>query len=321
MASKKSKRGGGNGKFIIAAIIVVAIAVFFVFASLAQKVFQTETYYILNQDVPTRTQVTEEMMSPVTTSEGTGPEAALGLDVVQTGNVYTQYPLSAGDILTMSNVGTLDDISIGVPDEWVITNFSVGADDAVGGRIKRGYYFDMMVVTPEGAYYPFINVLTLDTTVNLNSASSNEAADSAESKAGQTSQYVVGMSPENAARLHIIMARESGNIKLMLTPRSNEYNRPQESQYDGVFTYTQEEDGTIWPGKSPNGELTDYTFRDFERDSLGRPISKLENCSEGNAKKSGEDCIEGDSTADAQESEQDEQEQQEQEQPEETPTN
>lgn len=290
MAIKKAKKAGGNNRFLYAAIILVSVVSFIIFSSLFQKIFQTETYYILNQDIPTRTQISPEMLDPVTTSVGTAPEAAFGLDVVQTGSAYSQYPLKAGDILTQSNIGTLDDISVGVPDNWVITNFSVGADDAVGGRIRRGHYFDMMVATQDGAYYPFVNVLTLDTTINLGGASSAEAVDTEEAHDGQTTQYVIGMSPENAAKLQQVVRLHGGDIKLVMSPRSNEYQKPQLGAYDGTFVYDQNEDGNIWPGKSDSGELTDYTFTDIKRDEFGVPVEEVQNCSTGNAKVSGDAC-------------------------------
>lgn len=294
MASKGKKGLKSNGLILII-IGVVALILFGVVFSVASKLFQTETYYVLNQDIPTRTQITEEMLEPVVTSEGTAPEAAIGLADVQTGNVYTQYPLLTGDILTMSNVGGMEDISVGIPDTWVITNFSVGADDAVGGRIQRGAYFDIMIAGDDGSTYPFVNVLALDTTVDLGNASSADAADSEEAHEGQTSQYVVGMTPENAAKLQNIVKKNSGDIKLVLSPRQNEYEKPQLSEYDGTFAYNKE-DSAIWPGQSEEGELTDYTFTDVERDAFGRPVEKLENCSSGNSKVAGEDCAATDET-------------------------
>lgn len=288
MASKGKKGLKSNGLILIV-IGVVSLALFGVVFSVASKLFQTETYYVLNQDIPTRTQVTEDMLEPVVTSEGTAPEAAVGLADVQTGNVYTQYPLLTGDILTMSNVGGMEDISVGIPDTWVITNFSVGADDAVGGRIQRGAYFDIMVAGEDGTTYPFVNVLALDTTVDLSNASSAEAADSEEAHEGQTSQYVVGMSPDNAAKLQNIVKNHGSDIKLVLSPRQNEYEKPKIADYDGKFAYDRS-DSPVWPGQSEAGELTDYTFTDVERDAFGRPLEKLENCSSGNSKVAGEDC-------------------------------
>lgn len=292
MASK-GKKGAKNNGVILGGILVVGLLLFIAVFSLANKVFQTETYYILNQDVATRTQVAPEMLDPVTTTEGTAPAAAIGLDDVQTGNVYTQFPLFAGDILTMSNVGTMEDISTGIPDNWVVTNFSVGADDAVGGRIQRGSYFDMMVIDEDGdtqtVFYPFVNMLALDTSVDLSSASSAEAVDSEEAKAGQTTQYFVGMSPENAAKLQGISSKYSGKIKLVLSPRQNQYNKPVISDFNKMFAFTKGDD-VIWPGKSDKGEITDSTFTPVERDQFGKPKEALENCSTGNGKVSGEDC-------------------------------
>lgn len=285
MAIRSSTGGGSlrNNKLIFASIAFLIILVFAGALTLLKSVYQTETYYVLAGDVPTRTQITPEMLKPITTSAGTAPKSALGIADVQSGYVYTKYPLNAGDILTASNAGGFEDISVGVPDTWVITSFSVGADDAVGGRIRRGVYFDFMVVGKDGSKYPFVNVLALDTTVSLSGASSNQAADTEEAHAGQTTQYVVGMPPEDAARLASIMkGGANGTVQLVLSPRQNEYNPPQLASYTGMFKY---EGDTKDMGKG-----TDYTFTPVPRDAFGRPISQAANCSKGNAKLSPEDC-------------------------------
>ena len=296
MAKKTTRNriGGKNNKLI--AFMIVGLLLFlagtFTF-NFFQNLYQTETYYVLKENVPTRTQITPDMMEAVTTTAGTAPKAAIGISDIQTGNVYSQYPLTAGDILTQSNIGGMKDISVGVPDNWVITNFSVNADNAVGGRIKRGTYFDIMITAKDNksSFYPFVNMLALDTTVSLNSASSSDAANTDEAHAGQTSQYVVGLTPKNAAYLQSLMAEYgSGNVRLVLSPRQNEYKKPQLSDYNGMFNYETDKPGTIWPGQSSNGEATDYTFRDVQRDEFGRPKEKAQNCSEGNAKISGKVC-------------------------------
>lgn len=289
-SSKIVKDGFKDRKLLIILAVGLAIAIFVLAATFLQKLFEDETYYVLNQDVGARTQITPEMLDPKVVPKDSSPEAAIGLEEVQTGNVFTQYPLLAGEVLMMSNVGNLQDISVGIPDSWVVTNFSVSADYAVGGRITRGTYFDMMVATPEGSYYPFVNVLALDNTVDLSGASSAEAVDTEEAQAGQTTQYFVGMSPENAGKLQTIMQREGGNVRLVLSPRQNEYQKPALSEYEGMFNYDAASDGSIWPGSSDSGELTDYTFSDVERDELGRPVEQVETCSEGNAKISGDAC-------------------------------
>lgn len=295
MASKSIKKGFKNQYLLIGLIILISIALFIFTASVFAKLFQTETYYVLNQDVPTRTQVTPDMLSAVSTSEGTAPKAAIGIGEVQSGDVYTQYPLVAGDILTASNVGSQEDISVGIPDEWVVTNFSVSADDAVGGRIQRGTYFDIMVSDESGSFYPFVNVLALDTTVDLSNASSSEAADTEEAHSGQTTQYVVGMSPQDAAKLQNIVQRYgSGKIKLVLSPRQNEYAQPQISSYSGLFSYDQASEMPINEGVG-----TDYTFTSVERDATGKPIEQVANCSQGNAKLTDEECANPTATTEA----------------------
>jgi len=271
------KPGMKNNTFLWGIAAILGLGVAGVVLTLFLNLVQTETYYILNEDVPSRAQVTPEMLAPVTVSEGGAPEAAIGLDEVQAGGIFTAHPLLAGDILTASNVGSREDISIGVPDEWVITNFSVDADNAVGGRIQRGYYFDMLVTSENGSFYPFVNILALDTTVDLSSASSSDAVNTEEAQAGQTTQYVVGMSPENAGKLQDVMNKYSGNIRLVISPRQNEYEKPQIADYEGIFSYT--------AGDTPLnlGEGTDYTFTVLDRDEFGRLTEELNNCGDGNA--------------------------------------
>lgn len=271
------KPGMKNNTFLWGIAALLGLAVAGVLLTLFLSLVKSETYYILKEDLPSRAVVTPEMLEPVTVNKDGAPEAALGLEEVQTGGVFTAHPLLAGDILTMSNVGGREDISVGIPDEWVITNFSVPADSAVGGRIQRGYYFDILVADQEGSYYPFVNVLTLDTTIDLSGASSADAVNTEEAQDGQTTQYVVGMSPENAGKLHNIMSTSQGDVKLVLSPRQNEYEKPRIGDYEGIFKYEK--------GSKPLnlGEGTDYTFTMLERDEFGRLAEEINNCGKGNA--------------------------------------
>lgn len=288
----KSKSTGGtiglrNNKLIFALIGVLVIIVFVGALTLLRGIYQTETYYVLKEDVPTRTQIVPAMLTPVVASAGSAPEAAKGIADVQTGNVYSRFPLAAGDILTNSNVDTgLSDIANGVPDSWVITSFAVGADDAVGGRVHRGDYFDIMIAQADGSFYPFVNVLAIDTTVSLSSASSNNAANTQEAHDGQTSQYVVGMAPGDAARLHQLTKKYGGSFKLLLSPRQNQYAAPKLAEYSGFFAY-QEDLSMMTTVSTPKdmGKDTDYTFAPVKRDAFGRPLEVTElDCSAGNGK-------------------------------------
>lgn len=302
-----------NAKIIWAGIAILLIFVFIGTLQLLKSVYQTETYYVLNQDVPVRAQISMDMLTPVVTSYGTAPggspdmkttqkesERSAILSTVQSGQAFAQYPLVSGDVLSPSNVGALSDISVGVPDTWVISSIQVDFNNAVQGRIKRGSYFDMMVVAADGTYYPFVNVLaleTLDGGANNSAASTNTSGTNA-----QTSIYTVGMSPQNTAKLQWLMSFADGQIKLVLSPRQNEYASPRIIDYQGQFFYNVLRDGVIAPGLQPvldaNGkpvdldgdgipdqrEITDYTFSNIARDQFGRPIKQVENVGLGNAK-------------------------------------
>jgi len=290
MASKNSLK---NSKLLLALIVIVAIVVIIGVLTLFTKFYQTEDYYQLAVPVQTRTQVTPQMLEKVTTQKGTAPKTALTPSEVQTGQYYTRFPLQAGDILTPSNTtGGLDDISVGIPDSWVITNFGVPADNAVGGRVGRGVYFDMMVTTDQGSFYPFVNMLALDTSVSLSGASSASAVDTAEAKSGQTQIYYVGATPQDAARLQSIMKKYAGSIRLVLSPRQNEYQAPDLKAYEGLFTYS-DSDKLIDSGKG-----TDSTFSQVERDEMGRPkdrngndVKYLDKCGNNvDSASGGKDC-------------------------------
>ena len=265
-----------NMTFLWMVVGALALGAAGVILTIFLSLIQTETYYVLNEDVPARSMIYPEMLTPVTVSKDGAPEAAIGIDDVQGGTVFTNYPLLTGDILTASNVGGREDMSVGIPDDWVITNFSVSADNAVGGRIQRGYYFDLLVTDDGGSFYPFVNVLALDTTVDLSGASSSDAANTEEAKSGMTTQYVVGMSPENAAKLHAVIAKYS-DVKLVLSPRANEYQKPNMEEYTGIFKYN------IGDKPLNLGEGTDYTFTTLGRDGFGRLTEELKNCGDGNA--------------------------------------
>lgn len=283
---KGASVGLRNNKMIYAVIGVLLILVFFGTLTLLKSIYQTTTYYVLNTDVTTRAQILPEMLDPVVTAAGTEPIGfILESEAVQEGRLFARHPIEAGSLLTLSNVSDgFDDIRNGVPDNWVITSFSVNADSAVGGRIQRGMYFDVMVADGAGSYYPFINVLALDTTVELANSSNSEAAETEEAHAGMHSQYVVGMSPKDAAILHNIMAENASSFKLVLSPRQNDYKAPLLSDYNGVFTFD---------GETKNlGVGTDSNFTQLKRDVLGRPLETLPICSEGNSRPTAEECQE-----------------------------
>lgn len=264
MAIKKFKSGTGGNSFIIFLIILVAVAVFVTFAKVTQSTFKTETYYVLGENVNALDVISPDMLVPVTTSEDGLPENALDVSLFQNTDDNprrAKYNLDAYDILTPSNtfVGNFHHaLTRDLPDDLVVTNFSVPADDAVGGTIERGTYFDIMVATPEGSFYPFLNVRALNTTVDLSEATSPDAIDTEESQSGMKTQYYVAMTPENAAKLHSIIQTYPQNIKLVLSPKANLYQSPQISDYTGMFQYNAGNETPIAIGPKVE-ELVDET--------------------------------------------------------------
>lgn len=261
MAIKKFKSGTGGNSFLIFLIVLVAVIVFVTFAKVTQSTFRTETYYVLAGEKDTKVLstndvITPEMLVPVTTSEA--PENALDVSEFQDGKRRARYDLNGGDILTESNTADEDtDILDQRPDNMVLTNFSVPADDAVGGSIEAGQYFDIMIATPEGSFYPFVNVLTIYTTVDLNEATSPDAINTEESQSGMRTQYYVAMTPENAAKLHSIIKTYPENIKLVRSPKANLYQPPQLSDYEGMFQYNAGAESPIAIG--PEADYTEET--------------------------------------------------------------
>lgn len=277
-----------NGKFLFVVAAILGIGAFATVVYLLTQTLQTEEYYVLNTDVMTGSEIVPEMLEPVVVSSGGSPQNAVPFEAIQAGGILAQYSLMTGDVLTISNTsGARGDISIGVPEEWVVTNFSVEADSAVGGRIQRGTYFDVLVAEDENreAFYPFVNLLALDATVSLTGASSATAVETEEAYSGQTSQYTVGMPPGDAAILHNILSQYGSQVKLVLSPKQNQYNPPRLSDYEGVFSYLDTR------GETKNlGENTDPTFTPVERDISGEPLEEVVNCGDGNTMVSGDDC-------------------------------
>lgn len=250
-----------NNENLITIIISVIIAIVLfvgVYFGLSSA-FETEKYYVLNTNVAARTQIKPQMLTEVVVSKGGSPHNAITLAEVKQGSIFTQYPLIAGDVLSVSNTGAKASVTNGIPDDWVITSFSINANSAVGGNIDKGNYFDIIGVKSDGAKYLYTNVLALD--VNRSQQSKDGSLDT-------TIQYIIGVPPQEAPKLH--HALNSYEIKLVLSPKTVEYEKRDVVTIDGVF-------------KSDNSKLvdlykgTDNKFRDIIRDVNDRPVT-LENC-------------------------------------------
>lgn len=277
--------------------LTIAAGVFYILNSVTKQ----DVYYVLNTNMPSRTKITVEDLSPVTTSQGSAPQNAYGLSEVSQGNVFTKYPLHAGDIVASSNAGSLDTTNEGIPDNWVVTSFTPSSDDPVVENLQRGDYFDIMATSmkkadqkanPNGdddannikvGQYVFRNVMVLDNPTTTTTGTGDKANGVTTQTKNSTTAFLVGMSPKNAAMLTYIVGNY--DTKLVLSPRQTSYANP--ATLDALYkTFNFNE----YVGANPNGiiasncvdsatgeeikeDCTDNTFAHQERDAFGVPYN------------------------------------------------
>jgi hypothetical protein len=251
-------------------LIVVSSAVgIVVFAGIVwfalSQLLATESYYVLNQDVGSKTQVSDSMLTKVETAKGTAPKNAITQAQVLEGNIYTKIPLSAGDILTPSNTGLNIDNSTGIPDGWSVTTFSIPTVSAVNGNITKGQYFDIIGVSDSGiAKYIASNILALDVDSGISQA---EVTNDSTQSASDIMQITVGMPADKIALLHSALTKYP-KIELALAPKSLSYETRDNSYLDGNYNFDD-----ITPGFDLY-DGTDSTFSVVKRDENGKPIKE-----------------------------------------------
>ena len=232
-------------KLLWIVIVLLALLVAGGTFAILNSITKQDTYYVLNTNLPSRTQITPQDLSPVSTSQNSAPQNAIGLSEVQQGTVYTKYPLQAGDVISASNAGSLDTINEGIPDNWVVTSFEPADNDPIVENLQRGDYFDIMATNmkkedqrPAGdnssnlgqikvGQYVFRNVMVLDNPATTTANDNNDSANGATSQTqNSTTAFVVGMSPQNAAMLTILT--KNFDTKIVMSPRHNTYANPSE---------------------------------------------------------------------------------------------
>jgi len=254
---------------LIVSAVALGVLVFVgvVYFTLSQ-LLATEKYYILNQDVPAKTQITTQMLTEVQTAKGTAPKNAITANQVSTGNTFSKVALQAGDVLVPSNTGIDIDNTVGIPDGWGVTSISIPRAQAVNGTITRGQYFDILGVNQETGETKYIatSVLALD----VDSGAVDTKVDNTKSAGngtGDTLNITIGMPSEDIAKLHSAMAKYA-KVELALAPKSINYQKRDTSNLQGTFNYdTDSETPDLKKG-------TDNTFTPVQRDSKGRPVDK-----------------------------------------------
>lgn len=260
--------GEAGAKKNLVFVVGAAVAVVFFAAAifiLLSSMFSTENYYVLNTNVRAKQEITAEMVEPRETAEGTAPVHSLSMEDIQRGGVFSRYPLYAGDVVAKSNAGPLAGSTLGIPDDWVVTSFSINSTDAVGGTLGKGDYVDLLGINDEdGAQYIFNNLLILDVKFI------NEEYDGmydGQTIVGETMHYTVGLPADRAAYLHSALD-SYGNIKIIKAPLEINYADRNVSNLDEAFKYGPE------TGNMDVMEGTDPTFTEVERDENGKPVSK-----------------------------------------------
>lgn len=252
---------------VILSILIVALSGG-IYYGLSQ-LLQTESYYVLNQNVKPKMRITADMLDEVVTAKDTAPKNAATKTMVEQGAVYSKYALSKGDIVTPSNAGIDLDIGTGVPEEWSYTSFTINSEDALGGKIGKGDYFDILAVSDdEGAKYIVFNVLALD--VNLETV---ESVSGKNIQVGTVLHYIVGMPADKIAEFQYAVSKY-GTIKLIKSPNIVRYKKRDISQLGKTFLV----DSDTKPIDLYEG--TDPTFATVLRDNNTRPVNK-ENCLKG----------------------------------------
>ncbi len=213
--TKKSLFGWlGRGKAVFGIAIVLGLLATVGVFSLLSNATATTTYYVLNQDVAARKQITPEMLSPVTTSAGGQPGNAYDVLQVRDNVLYAKVALDRGDVISTSVAGPADRMIEEVPDDYVAASITVTADNAVAGKIKPGDYIDVIAqrddeggVADRLAKIVLSRVYVLDVSPGLETlqvqdeAAVGEAAQQGTTSAGLPSIYTVAVPPQDAVTL------------------------------------------------------------------------------------------------------------------------
>lgn len=248
----------------IGVTILIAIITLSVYM-LLKGALETETYYVLNQNLQPRVKVQADMLIPKEVNKGGAPENAISLAQVENGDVYTKIPLYTGDILTQSNTGVTLDTSTGIPDDWVVTSLNINSSQAAGGQVSRGDYFDLIGITEdEGSKYIATNILALD----VNYASKQSEDDKGNVVFNDELQYIIGVPQDKAAIIADATDTDKfKSLRVVMSPRAIAYENRKLDDISKPFKSTME---------TPVLDLkngTDPTFATVLRDNNGRPVN------------------------------------------------
>lgn len=235
MATNAKKKGNG---FLAAGL--ASLTAFAILLVLAFTMFKTETYYILNQDVPARTQVTADMLQPKTVSDGGAPTTAYSKEQIESKPMFTKVDMIAGEPLTASNAGDLNPVNRNIPENFTVASLSLPPVQANLGAIKPGDHIDIYYTSEDKGTQTQKSTMVLQNVLVVNAGSSVETANARtekNTKSGEKSApavntvYQVAVSPENAANL-AVLSSQSGQLYVTPTPATGVTNKAVQSTID-----------------------------------------------------------------------------------------
>lgn len=180
------------------------------------------TYYVMSEDVPAGTQLSDaNITSRVTDADGVPPQA-LPLSVLQSAPLFTIVPLSAGDVISDAVVGPGERIVADIPESYVAASLAVEPQNAAGGQIRAGDFVDVAAVEGNGrdmvSRVVLHNVLVLDVAAspqtiaraaNTNSISGEtEEVDINVLRDGLPSMYTFAVSPQDFAVMALLRDKD-----------------------------------------------------------------------------------------------------------------
>lgn len=243
---------GGKTIWIIA--LGIALVAMFGALSILGNAAATQTYYVLGEDVPARTQITPVMLVEREAKVNSAPPTAYSQADVATGEVFTKYALAAGDVVTSSNAGPLTRITEDVPDNFVAASFNAEPDIAVAGKVRTGDFIDIIATGDNGTRglitkVMLQHVLVLDVTVapasipqeavegQAGQDAGTPGPESAAVRSGIPTVYTVALSPQDATKLAAIRTLDlfvvlSGNLPDTVSTASTN----QKNLFDDVVT-------------------------------------------------------------------------------------
>lgn len=246
---KKSLLGnllGGAKTFWAGAIVAALTTAFIVLAILGTATART-TYYVLNKDVPARTQITPEMLTAVETTIAGAPTVALTPRYVAENAVFSKVPMQTGDVLSTSTVAPLERIDSDLPAGFVVTSFQVTPENAVAGKVRKGDYIDMIAINGDdvGATAKVVlhHVLVLDVTVApdtiADAATSGQAGadinpgpESEAVRGGIPAVYTVAVSPVDATKIALVREK---NLLVTLSANDTTGSVDAQTQLGNIF--------------------------------------------------------------------------------------